>query len=45
LLAADHRQTAAESRERFGQIMEAITHLVHVAEIHESRPNRLDGGQ
>ncbi len=45
LMAANNRQTASESRERFGQIMEAITRLMHIAEIHENRINRLEGGQ
>jgi len=38
---------AAENRERdrrLGQIMEAIASLVHVAEIHEQRIDRLEGG-
>ena len=38
--------TAAENRERdrrMGEIMEAVGRLVHVAEIHEHRIERLEG--
>ena len=46
MLAADTRQQAAENRERdrrLGELMEAVTRLVHVAEIHEQRIERLEG--
>jgi len=47
LLAAENRQIAAENKERdkrLGQIMEGIARLLHVAEIHEHRLTRLEGG-
>jgi hypothetical protein len=45
LLAAENRQIAAENRERdrrIGEIMESLARLVHVAEIHEPRIERLE---
>jgi hypothetical protein len=47
LPASENRQIAAENKERdkrLGHIMEGIARLVHVAEIHEHRPTRLEGG-
>jgi hypothetical protein len=38
----------AENRERdkrLGEIMEGIARLLHVAEIHENRLTRLEGGE
>jgi hypothetical protein len=46
LLAIENRHIAAENRERdkrLGQIMEGISRLVHVAEIHEHRITGLEG--
>lgn len=46
LLAADNRQTAAENQKqdrRLAEIMESIASLLHVAEIHEQRIERLEG--
>jgi hypothetical protein len=46
LLAADNRQTAAENQKRdrrLSEIMESIARLLHVAEIHEQRIERLEG--
>jgi hypothetical protein len=48
LMAAENRQTAAENRERdrrLAQIMESLASLVHVAEIHEHRIERLESPQ
>ncbi len=48
LIAAENRQIAAENRERdrrMGEVMEAIARLLHVAEIHEHRLERLEGNQ
>lgn len=48
LIAAENRAIAAENRERdrrLGEIMEGIARLVHVAEIHEQRITRLEGGE
>ncbi len=41
LMAAENR----ERDQRLGQIMEGIARLLHVAEIHENRPTRLEGGE
>ena len=46
LLAGDNRQTAAENQKRdrrLSEIMEGIARLLHVAEIHEQRIERLEG--
>lgn len=46
LMAVENRQTSAENRERdrrMGEVMEAIARLLHVAEIHEQRLERLEG--
>jgi len=44
-MAAENRQMAVENRQRdrrMGEIMEAIGRLLHVAEIHEQRLERLE---
>jgi hypothetical protein len=33
-----------KNEERFGQVMEAINRLAHIAEIHEQRLDNLEGG-
>jgi len=41
-------RTAAENRERdrrMGDVTEAIARLLHIAEIHEHRIDRLEGGR
>ena len=46
ILAADNREMAAENRERdrrMGEVMEGIARLLHIAEIHEHRIERLEG--
>jgi len=48
LMAAENRQVAEENKQRdrrLGEIMEGLARLVHVAEIHEQRIERLEGGQ
>jgi archaellum component FlaC len=48
LLAAENRQMAAENKERdrrLGEIMEGVARLLHIAEIHEQRIERLEEGQ
>jgi len=48
LMAAENRQMAAENKQRdrrLGEIMEGLARLLHVAEIHEQRIERLEGGQ
>ena len=47
LLAAENRQMAAENKQRdrrLVEIMEGIGRLLHLAEIHEQRIPRLEGG-
>jgi hypothetical protein len=42
---SEHRALIAENRERdrrMGEVMEAIARLLHVAEIHENRIDRLE---
>ncbi|MGO9258033.1 MAG: hypothetical protein ACLQU1_17230 [Bryobacteraceae bacterium] len=46
-LAAENRQMAAENKERdrrLGEIMEGVARLLHIAEIHEQRIERLEEG-
>ena len=46
LMAAENRQMAAENRQRdrrMAEVMEGIARLLHVAEIHEHRIERLEG--
>jgi hypothetical protein len=46
LMAAENRAMAAENRirdQRMGEVMEGIARLLHVAEIHEQRIERLEG--
>jgi hypothetical protein len=45
LMAAENRDRDRRMAKMFDQVMEAITRLVHVAEIHEQRLERLEGGQ
>jgi hypothetical protein len=48
LIAADNRQMAAENKardRRLAEIMEGLASLVHVAEIHEQRIERLEDQQ
>jgi len=45
LMAAGNQQMAAENKERdrrMGQVMEGIARLLHIAEIHEQRIERLE---
>jgi hypothetical protein len=45
LIVSEHRALIAENRERdrrMGEVMEAIARLLHVAEIHENRIDRLE---
>ena len=45
LIAADNRQMAAENKQRdrrMGEVMEGIARLLHIAEIHEQRIERLE---
>jgi regulator of replication initiation timing len=47
-IAAENMKLAAENKQRdrrMGEIMESIASLVHVAEIHEQRPERLEGSE
>lgn len=46
LLAAENRRNIEENHQRdrrLGEIMEAVASLVHVAEIHEPRRDRIGG--
>jgi archaellum component FlaC len=48
MLALENRQMAAENKERdkrIGEIMEGVARLLHIAEIHEHRLTRLEGGE
>jgi len=47
-LTAENRQMAAANKERdqrIGEIMEGVARLLHIAEIHEHRITRLEGGE
>lgn len=47
LMTADNRQTAAENKQRdrrLMEVMEGIARLLHVAEIHQERIERLEEG-
>jgi len=46
LLTAENKQMAAENKQRdrrMGEVMEGIARLLHIAEIHEQRIERLEG--
>jgi regulator of replication initiation timing len=46
LMVAENRQMVEENKgrdRRLGEIMEGLARLVHVAEIHEQRIERLEG--
>jgi hypothetical protein len=45
LMAAENRDRDAQLNKIISQIMESIAGLVHVAEIHEHRIERLEEGQ
>ncbi len=43
LMAAENRERDRMWDEKMGQVMESIARLLHIAEIHEHRIERLEG--
>jgi RNAse (barnase) inhibitor barstar len=45
LMAAENRDRDARWDKQMGEVMEGIARLLHIAEIHEQRIERLEGEQ